>query len=58
MKCDVDDLEKAMSNKNYEWERLQQTDRNAFQAKQDTLRDQMGKLQRDKSDLEGKIREL
>jgi hypothetical protein len=34
-KCAIEDLEKAISNKTFEWERIQQNDRTTAKSKHD-----------------------
>ena len=54
----IEDLEKAMSNKMFEWEKVQQGDRAAAKAKQDELKEKMGKVQEEKAAGVLRIREL
>jgi len=46
-----------MSNKTFEWERIQQSDRNTFKMRQEELKDKISKLQTDKNNLEQRVKD-
>jgi hypothetical protein len=54
----IEDLEKAISNKMFEWEKIQQGDKVAAKAKQEELKEKIAKLQEEKVSLNQKSREL
>jgi len=47
-----------MSNKMFEWEKIQQSDKATAKTKQDDLKDKIAKLQEEKGNLNHKIREF
>lgn len=57
-KCVIEDLEKTISNKLFEWEKVQQSDRAAAKTKQDELKGKITKLKEEKTTQDQRIREL
>lgn len=51
-------MEKAISNKIFEWEKIQQGDKAAAKSKQDEFKAKVAKLKEEKTSLDQKIREL
>lgn len=54
----IEDLEKTISNKIFEWEKIQQSDKSAAKLKQDEFKGKITKLKEDKTALDQRIREL
>lgn len=57
-KCNIDDLDKSLSNKTFEWEKVLQSERNAAKARQEEQREKIVLMQSEKSKLNERIAQL
>lgn len=57
-KCNIDDLDKSLSNKTFEWEKVLQSERNAAKARQEELKEKIVSMQSEKSKLNERISQL
>lgn len=55
-KCAIEDLEKSISNKTFEWEKIQQNDRSLAKNKQQELKDKISQHLNDKAALDQRIK--
>lgn len=57
-KCNIDDLDKSVTNKTFEWEKVIQSEKSISIAKQNELKEKIADLQAQKSSFSDQISQL